>query len=99
MELILNQEDVDILGGTWSNSFAQKQPDRFEEHTIKGVPFEEVEDGKLFIHCDTYLNALISYNWYTGKGYRSAIMYDMCEDREYVVWVNMTMKEWSEVRQ
>ncbi len=97
MELILNQEDVDMLGGSWSNSFAQAQADRFEKHTYKGVPFEEVEDGKLFIHCDAYLNALITYNWYTGKGYRSAILYDTSDDWEHVVWVNMTLEEWSEV--
>ena len=95
MEIKMNQEDVDYIGGAWGDSFAQKKPDRFEETTIKGVPFKELEDGKMFCWCNEYLNALITYNWYVSKGYRSAIMYDMDYDMEYVVWVDMTLKQWS----
>jgi hypothetical protein len=88
MELRIDAQDVKYFYHTGSKSFFQEQKYRFEETTYKGVPFNQCKDGRVALFTTTFVDALVIYNWFTKKGYQSAILADADGDFDWVVWID-----------
>lgn len=87
MKLEIDAKDLKLLSHTSCQSFLQEQRYRFEETTYKGEQFKNCTDDKTLKFTDTYLEALIIYQFW-NRFYKCAILWDMDDDWHWVVWID-----------
>ncbi len=100
MNIEIDEKDVDLLIHSSNGSFAQDQPSRFEYYTYKGVKFEDCHDNGSMHYVDSYLDALIVFQWYSNeKNLKASIMCDVyINDKDefcskWLVWTEEDLRK------